>query len=41
MLCLKLKHLWERFVLAGTKYKKCKRCHVTLIDTGASQDEIR
>jgi len=32
MYCLKLKHVWERFVLAGTNYRKCSRCYVTQID---------
>ena len=31
MYCLKYKHLWELFSLAGTIYRKCQHCFVTQI----------
>jgi len=30
MLCLKLKHLWVVFALAGNYYRKCRRCYITV-----------
>jgi hypothetical protein len=39
MYCLKLKHVWERFALAGNHYRKCRRCFITQIDVQSTSAE--